>query len=131
MSMSVQPRGPRGFISRSGQPPRTATLRELALSPDRILQRVAMMDTAYREAIAGNVRWATFIASVSGELAQVQVNVLQDSPMIAAVNGLRVAMGLPALGEPQAIDTEATLVQDIRSTETEADASTADQAPAP
>ena len=69
------------------------------------------MDTAYREAIAGNVRWAMFIAQVSGELASVQVNVLTDSPMLSAINGMRDALGLPALGAPQAIEAQSTLVE--------------------
>ena len=73
------------------------------------------MDTAYREAIAGNVRWAMFIAQVSGELASVQVNVLTDSPMMQAIQGMRAALGLPALGDPHAtnadaIEGEATVV---------------------
>ena len=113
--MNVQPRGATGFISRTGRPPRTATLRELASGYDRIDQRIALMDTAYREAIAGNVRWAMFIAQVSGELASVQVNVLTDSPMMQAIQGMRAALGLPALGDPHAtnadaIEGEATVV---------------------
>ena len=102
------------FVSTRGRPPRGTTLRELALSGDRILQRVALMDTAYREAIAGNVRWAMFIAQVSGELASVQVNVLTDSPMLAAVNGMRAALGLPDLGTPalaEPIEAQSTLVE--------------------
>lgn len=68
------------------------------------------MDTAYREAIAGNVRWAMFIAQVSGELASVQVNVMTDSPMMQAIQGMRAALGLPLLGATDATNADASVV---------------------
>lgn len=92
------------FVSTRGRPPRGTTLRELATSGDRIEARIKLMDTAYREAIAGNVRWAMFIAQVSGELAAVQVNVMTDSPMMQAIQGMRSALGLPLLGATDATD---------------------------
>ena len=103
------------FVSTRGRPPRGTTLRDLATSGDRILQRVELMDTAYREAIAGNVRWAMFIAQVSGELAQVQVNLPADSPVVLAFNNLRAALGLPELGAQPAgdvVDAESRVVSE-------------------
>lgn len=114
-----------------------------------VSRKLAVVGAMYDSAEQGNVRAAQWLAQVSGEWSAVQVNVLQSSPMIDAVNGLRAAMGLPALGEPQAIDAEATLVQDehapsdaparvpsrkrkhIRSDDTEHDAPAAGQPPAP
>ena len=103
------------FQRAAGRPSRTTTFRELVLSPDRIDQRIQVVNTAYREAIAGGSsgqRWAQWLAQVSGEWSSVQVNVLTDSPMLSAINGMRDALGLPALGAPQAIDAQSTLVPD-------------------
>ena len=99
------------FPASTKRPPRTTTFRELVLSPDRIDQRIKVVDTAYREAVAGSVRWAQWLAQVSGEWSAVQVNVLTDSPMLSAINGMRDALGLPALGAPQTIDAQSTLVE--------------------
>ena len=121
-----------------------------------VSRKLAVVGAMYDSAEQGNVRAAQWLAQVSGEWSAVQVNVLQSSPMIDAVNGLRAAMGLPALGEPQAIDAEATLVsthelapeheapapepaprvpsrkrKHIRSDDTEHDAPAAGQPPAP
>ena len=120
--MNIQPRGEKGFVSRSiGSPPRTATLRSLVTSTDRILQRVQLVDTAYREAIAGGAsgaRWATWLAQISGEMSQISVNVMAtDSPMFLAIAGMREALGLGQLGAP-AIDAESTLVPEPSDTGT-------------
>ena len=93
------------FQRAPGRVARTTTFRELVLSPDRIDQRIQVVDTAYREAIAGGAsgqRWAQWLAQVSGEWSAVQVNVLSDSPVVAAINGMRAALGLPELGATQA-----------------------------
>lgn len=119
----VQPRGRTGFISRYGRPPRTATLRELALGADHIEDRINLINVAYREALDGGAtgaRWADWLARITGELSQVQVNVMSDSPMMAAIAGMRDALGLPPLGAPQAIDAEARVVETTNSDDTTA-----------
>ena len=104
------------FVSTRGRPPRGTTFRELYYN-EPIEHRQDIVRTGIREARAGNVRWATWLAQISGELAAVNVAVLTSSPMLDAIAGMRAALGLAPLGEPQTtdaqpIDSTATLLPD-------------------
>ena len=90
--------------------PRNVTFSELVrMQP--VARKLAVVSAMYDSAEQGNVRAAQWLAQVTGEWSAVQVNVLTDSPMMAAVNGMRDALGLPPLGAPQTIDAQSTLVE--------------------
>ena len=107
------------FVSTRGRPPRGTTFRELINGPDRIMQRIQVVDRAYEEAIAGNVRAMIWLATAGGDYSQVQlVGVTPDSPMLAAIDGIRALLGYPPLGatdatNADAIEGEATVVDPL------------------
>ena len=96
------------FVSTRGRPPRGTTFRELINGPDRIMQRIQVVDRAYEEAIAGNVRAMIWLATAGGDYSQVQlVGVTPDSPMLAAIDGIRALLGYPPLGATDATNADA------------------------
>ena len=97
-----------GLYLPKGAMPKDVTFAQLVrLQP--VARKLAVVSAMYDSAEQGNVRAAQWLAQVTGEWSQVQVNVLAESPMMNAIAGMREALGLGQLGAPP-IDAESTLV---------------------
>ena len=104
-----------------GAMPRDVSFAQL-VKMQPVARKLAVVEAMYTSAEDGNVRAAQWLAQVSGEWSAVQVNVLTDSPVVAAINGMRAALGLPELGAQPAgdvVDAESRVVSEDQPAPTE------------